>query len=80
MNTNAEQARRSALALWGCSQLEITITYDCIHDNDEPEPEPEFEVYWYDEDIGSERIATFRTAEAADKFGRSLAPHKMAHW
>jgi len=44
-----------------------------------PHPEPQFEVYWFDEHIGSERIEAFYTQAAADKFRNSLPDHYMAH-
>ena len=40
---------------------------------------PQYEVYWFDESIGSERIAEFHSLAAADKFRNSLPQYMMAH-
>lgn len=55
--------------------------YPEVHDEplDEQHPEPEFEVYWFDERIGSERVEAFYTQAAADEFRKRLPGHYMAH-
>jgi hypothetical protein len=60
--------------------MPYTTWYDTGTNEQTDDDEDKYEVYWFDESIGSERIRTFRTAQAAEKYCNSLPQHKMAHW